>query len=235
MTIHLDVSVLDNLIWHTLSSRQAQFALAEGDARRFALDVAPFVAIEQPSDQTYASLARLVAEGTPAILFTADRVEPPVDLLRVDFERPLTQMIVHEVRPPTGTIDVIDLGPDDVPEMLALVELTQPGPCRPRTIELGRYVGIRRNGDLVAMAGERMKPDGFTEISAVCTHPDWQGRGFASELVSIMAEHIQVQGDTAILHTGSSNQTAISVYRNLGFELRRELWVTAVDLPVTSG
>ena len=229
MTDERDTQLLDNLIWNALTTRQEHFAIVNGLARQFPADVAPFVAIEHPSIAAYHDLAPLVTEGNRAVLFTADRVVPPAELLTVTFEVPLTQMIATHVGPPRGDLDVLELGPDDVPEMIELVELTKPGPYKQRTIRLGRYIGVRRDGQLVAMAGERLKTTGFTEISAVCTHPDWRNHGFASELVALMVQHIRDAGDTPILHTGSSNTPAISVYRNLGFTLRRELWVSAVE------
>lgn len=228
MTFEQNAHPLDNLIWHALTTRQAGLAIVGGAARQFPPDVAPFIAIEQPSAAAYEDLAGLISEGSRAVLFTADRVDPPPGLLTVDFAQPLTQMIASAVGPPSGTLDVVELGPADVPEMIALVELTKPGPYKQRTIRLGRYIGVRREGRLVAMAGERLKTNGFTEISAVCTHPDWRRHGFASELVLLMVKHIRESGDTPILHTGSANTPAISVYRELGFTLRRELWVTAV-------
>src|SRR4051794_33686108 len=217
MTTERDAHPLDNLIWHALTTRQAELAVIGGAARQFPPDVAPFIAIERPTVEAYEDLAGLVPEGSQSVLFTADRVKPPPDILTPAFEIPLTQMIASDVRPPRGTLDVVDLGPEDVPDMIALVELTKPGPYKQRTIQLGRYIGIRREGRLVAMAGERLKMNGFTEISAVCTHPDWRRHGFASELVSLMVNHIRECGDTPILHTGSANTPAISVYRKLGF------------------
>lgn len=230
MTNHHDIGQLDNLIWNALTTRQAPLAIVNGAARQFPADVAPFVAIERPSIAAYHDLAGLGATRGRAVLFTAERVAPPPDLLAVTFEIPLTQMIATHVGPPAGTLDIVELGPADVPEMIALVELTKPGPYQQRTIRLGRYIGVRREGALVAMAGERLKTEGFTEISAVCTHPDWRNHGFASELVSLMVQHIRDAGDTPILHTGSHNTPAISVYHKLGFTLRRELWVSAVEL-----
>ena len=229
VTTERDTQPLDNLIWNALTTRQAHLAVVNGAARQFPTDVAPFVAIAEPTPAAYHDLAPLVTDANRAVLFTAERVAPPPELLEVTFEVPLTQMIATHVGPPRGNLDVLDLGPDDVPEMIDLVELTKPGPYKQRTIQLGRYIGIRREGKLVAMAGERLKTTGFTEISAVCTHPDWRNHGFASELVSLMVQHIRDAGDTPILHTGSANTPAISVYRNLGFTLRRELWVSAVE------
>jgi predicted GNAT family acetyltransferase len=113
--------------------------------------------------------------------------------------------------------------PVDVPAMLALAAATQPGPFGPRTIELGRYLGIRRGGTLVAMAGERMRLDGFTEISAVCVHPDHRGRGYAADLVLALAASIVARSEVPFLHVFSSNAAAISLYRKLGFAPRRRL------------
>ena len=129
-----DTQVLDNLIWNALTTRQADLAVINGAARQFPADVAPFIAIEHPSVGAYSDMAELVTEGNRAVLFTADRVVPPPDLLTVTFEIPLTQMIATHVGPPAGALDIIELGPDDVPEMIDLVELTRPGPYKQRTI-----------------------------------------------------------------------------------------------------
>lgn len=120
----------------------------------------------------------------------------------------------------------------DVPEMLALVERTKPGPFLPRTIELGTYLGIRRDGELVAMAGERMKPPGWTEVSAVCTDERFRGQGLGGRLVLAVVANIQARGDRAFLHTGRQNVTAIRLYESLGFRLRRAAEFGAVQAPV---
>jgi predicted GNAT family acetyltransferase len=113
--------------------------------------------------------------------------------------------------------------------MQELVRLTNPGPFGPRTIELGRFVGIRRDGRLVAMAGERLKPEGHTEITGVCTHPDHRGRGYSQALVADAARHILGRGDTPFLHVYSTNRGAITLYEKLGFRLRRTLRVTVLS------
>jgi predicted GNAT family acetyltransferase len=118
--------------------------------------------------------------------------------------------------------EAVQLGHEDVPEMLDLVGRTRPGPFLPRTVELGSYLGIRRNGALVAMAGERMHPPGYTEISAVCTDPDARGSGLASRLMRAVAYGIRARGETPILHAASTNDTAIRLYEKLGFAVRRE-------------
>lgn len=123
----------------------------------------------------------------------------------------------------TGTPDreVITLGPADVPDMLDLVARTEPGPFLERTVELGGYLGIRQGGTLIAMAGERMRPPGWTEISAICTDPRFRGQGLASRLTLAVAAAIRTRGDTPFLHAAASNVTAIRLYESLGFRFRR--------------
>jgi predicted GNAT family acetyltransferase len=123
------------------------------------------------------------------------------------------------------------LTPADVPEMMQLVELTKPGPFLPRTIELGSYIGIRSDGRLIAMAGERMRFPGFTEISAVCTHPDRRGRGHSTSLVHIMMRAILDRGETPFLHVFKENTRAAALYDKLGFVRRRSLAVTVLKRP----
>lgn len=110
---------------------------------------------------------------------------------------------------------------DDVPQMLALVAATEPGPFRPRTIEMGRYYGHFDGARLVAMAGERLHLDGFTEISAVCTHPDARGRGLASGITGVVAEGIFERDEQPFLHVAENNAGALRVYEGLGFVRRR--------------
>lgn len=127
--------------------------------------------------------------------------------------------------------EAVRLGPADVPDMLDLVERTQPGPFEPRTVELGTYLGIRRDGALVAMAGERLHPPGWTEISAVCTDPGHRGEGLATRLILAVAHGIRERGETPFLHTAASNTGAIRLYESLGFRLRRRVRFMAARVP----
>lgn len=124
---------------------------------------------------------------------------------------------------------IVELGPDDVGEMLALAKRTNPGPFLPRTIELGRYIGVRDRGELVAMAGERLRVPGWTEVSAVCTAPTHRGQGLASRLVRAVAAGIEARGERAFLHAAATNTGAIRVYEALGFAVRREVVVGVGD------
>jgi len=123
------------------------------------------------------------------------------------------------------------LGPADVPEMLDLTRRTKPGPFLARTVEMGTYLGIRRDGALVAMAGERLHPPGWTEISAVCTDAAWRGQGLASRLVLAVAAGIRARSETPFLHAAASNVNAIRLYEELGFRLRKTTVFSATRVP----
>jgi predicted GNAT family acetyltransferase len=125
--------------------------------------------------------------------------------------------------------EAVVLGPDDLPEMIALTALTEPGPFRSRTIECGRYLGVRRDGELIAMAGERYQLPGYIEISAVCTHPDFRGEGLATRLIRAVAAGIEAAGARPFLHTGATNTNAIRLYERLGFTVSNRMSVTIVE------
>ncbi len=115
------------------------------------------------------------------------------------------------------------LGEDDVQEMIALTKLTKPGPFATRTREMGDYFGIRKDGVLVAMAGERLRLPGFTEISAVCTHPEHLGQGYARQLITLLLKRIQGRGERAFLHVREENTRAVGLYERIGFRKRKLL------------
>ena len=200
--------------------------------RRYPDDVAPFLALpSQPSAQDWEDAAGLVAPGT-YVATRYDGAELP-DGWRAVQAFDLVQMIEERV---TGADypESIPLGTADVPEMLELVAETEPGPFLTRTIELGDYLGIRRDGALVAMAGERFRLDGWTEISAVCTKPDHRGQGLASQLMGALIAGIQRRSERAFLHVMSSNIGAIRLYEALGFRVRQHATLTVVTPALTT-
>jgi ribosomal protein S18 acetylase RimI-like enzyme len=150
---------------------------------------------------------------------------------RPEFEIPGVQLVQTERLAPRPEPEAVELGADDSEAMLALIAQTRPGPFESRTHELGRYVGIRRDGHLIAMAGERLHPAGWTEISAVAVHPEHRRQGLASRLVLDVAFHIQQRGDRALMHASAANTSAIAGYEKLGFALRRRLTFGAVRTP----
>ncbi len=219
--------VLDNPIWNALSSGHA--ALAEGDslARRYPYRIGPLSGLVEPTPLAYEALRPLARDDEQLVLFLESPARPPVGW-HLDFEGPLTQMVGPSEFPEIEDPGIEPLDEVDIPDMLALAELTQPGPFRERTWELGGYVGIRKNGRLVAMAGERLHLTGYTEISAVCTHPDYQKLGYARALMVAVARNILARGETPFLHAWKANTNAIRVYEKLGFYERRILHVGVV-------
>jgi len=215
----IDGTPLDNPAYHALLGPHAPLAQRSGNALRYPADVAPFAGLPPgPGSDDWADLAELTGPG--GVAATAGVPVNPPDgwrVLRVIDAVQLTGERVH------GTPDreVIALGSDDVPDMLDLVARTQPGPFLQRTIALGGYLGIRQDGALIAMAGERLRPFGWTEISAVCTDPQFRGQGLASRLTPGVAAAIRARGDTPFLHGTPSNVTAIRLYESLGFSFRR--------------
>ena len=212
---------LDNVIWAALSTRQAHLAEGAGDARRFFPDVSVLAGIAQPTPAAYASLAELCGTGDRVSLWDAEsyRPQPGWELV---VGAPLFQMICEKTSaletPSAAMIET--LTSVDVPDMLALTQLTKPGPFSRRTHELGGYLGIRVNGQLAAMCGERLRVPGYSEMSAICTHPDHTGKGYAGLLMQEVARHMVARGDIPILHVRQDNTRAISLYERMGFRVR---------------
>lgn len=211
--------VLDNPAFAALTGPHAHFAERRGRILRYPVDVSPWLALPAelgPDD--WADLEALAGPGSEVPLL-GYRGQVP-DGWEVTFRVDGVQLVDDGVAAAPEP-EAVRLGPADVPEMLDLVARTQPGPFLPRTIEMGTYLGIRREGALVAMAGERLRPPGWTEISAVCTDPAFRGQGLGTRLVLAVAHGIRERGETPFLHTGAGNTNAIRLYESLGFRLRR--------------
>ncbi len=227
----VDAEVLDHLIWNALDTTHRRFAEGDGLARRYQPDVAGFVAVAEPSAQAWADLHALVGPGETLMLSQAGGLAPPADWERAGSGFGNQMVLGDLVERPSIDLEIQPLSAADVPQMLALVELTKPGPFRPRTIELGNYFGVFVGKLLVAMAGERLQTPGFTEISAVCTRPHARGRGLAAALTHHVATGILERGQTPLLHVAQTNVNAQRVYERLGFVVRRQLEFAAVVTP----
>ncbi|MFC8967082.1 GNAT family N-acetyltransferase [Streptomyces sp. NPDC057094] len=220
---------LDNPALGSLTGPHAHFAERRGRVLRYPVDVSPWLALpDEPDADDWADLAALVGPGGEAPL--AGYVGATPEGWEVTFSIEGVQL-VDEGLAAAPDPEAVLLGPADVPEMLDLVERTRPGPFLPRTVELGTYLGIRHEGALIAMAGERLHPPGWTEISAVCTDPAHRGRGLAGRLILAVAHGIRERGETPFLHTGAGNTNAIRLYESLGFRLRRPTRFLAARLP----
>ncbi|WUH96056.1 GNAT family N-acetyltransferase [Streptomyces sp. NBC_00433] len=220
--------VLDNAVWSALNGPHRHLAEATGSAARYRTDVSPFVAIADPAEpQAWADLADLAGPGSSVALTGVPSL--PADW-STGQSAPGVQLVAAAVHARTDP-EAVALGPSDVPEMLELVERAKPGPFLPATIAMGAYYGIRRGGRLVAMAGERLRPPGWTEISAVCTDEEHRGQGLATRLVLHTAAGIGARGDTPFLHAAAVNTGAIRLYETLGFTLRRSVHFHFLQVP----
>jgi ribosomal protein S18 acetylase RimI-like enzyme len=214
-----DEALLDNPVYAALSTVHAGFAQICGRAARYQADVAPFLAMPaDPSPEDWQCAAELVTPDGFAAIMDPGAV-PETWRTLGEFE--LVQMIGEDVSGVTAP-EATRLGSQDVPEMLELVRETEPGPFFDRTIELGDYFGIRREGRLVAMGGERLRLDGWTEISAVCTATTHRGHGMASRLMGTLIARIEGRSERVFLHVLTGNTGAIRLYEALGFQIRRQ-------------
>ena len=218
MTVH----TLDNPIWHALHSHQSRFSLGGDLAKRYQPDVAPFAAIPDEQPASISALNSLIAEDEVVYLLGSN---PPLSRgLKVEAYGICAQMVWQN----SGNSDeskqnILQLSAADVPDMLALTALAFPGYFRARTYEMGDYFGVRQNGILIAMAGERMSLRGYQEISAVCTHPDFRGQGHAERLIRKLISNLWKRGTTPFLHVGDENEKAKRLYEKLGFVERSKL------------
>lgn len=229
MTSSPDENPLDNPVWHALGGALAGFAVSSPAAflRRFESEMSPFSAVGGVGPTTWDRIASEVGPEGFCGLFRAE-IPPLPAGWEVHFRGVCLQLVAGDL-PGPGDLAPEGLDSGDAEEAVALAALTEPGPFLRRTIELGRYVGLRRNGRLMAMAGERFRVPGFVEISAVCTHPDARGRGFGGALTLDVAHAIRRRGEEAFLHVLEDNTGAISLYDRLGFVLRRRIEVVFVQ------
>ncbi|MBP2161564.1 MULTISPECIES: GNAT family N-acetyltransferase [Asticcacaulis] len=212
--------VLDNPVWHALTTRHAHLAEGRPPVLRYPADVSPFAAFETPDALEH--LGNVVPNDGNAVVWANTALDAPAGLERMTaFD--VMQLVADDFRPGPVSANIQPLTKADVPDILELTALTRPGPFGTRTIEKGDFVGIRDNGRLIAMAGERMCLPGYTEITAICTHPDYQGRGLAKQLISVMGSKIKAEGRIPFLHSLPDNESALRAYASTGFKPRR-MW-----------
>ena len=238
------MSELDNPVWWSLTGRQQHLGTVTHLAARFDPEVSPFGALaDAPTDRHWEDLATIVGpDGQLALVTAGEGAVGPGPGWDVVWELAGVQMIgdrIDAAAPPRSVAagrapaddEIQALDTDDVADMLALVAVAQPGPFLPRTVEFGGYVGVRRGGQLIAMAGERLRPPGYAEVSAVATHPDHRRQGLAETLVNAVVSTIVGRGEIPFLHAAATNTDAIRLYRSMGFTERRRLGFAVVRAP----
>ena len=224
---HSPTHPLDHPIWNALTSTQSALALGGALARRYPPEIAPFADLAEMSPEGFSALGALMSPSDFVVLFTPEPVTAPA-AFKTLLAKTGEQMIGTPADAAPNAAEIVTLGAADVSDMIDLTKLTNPGPFAVRTHELGTFLGIRVDGRLAAMAGERMKPGRHTEITAVCVHPDHRGRGYAQVLLGAVARGIVARGDIPFLHVFSDNESAIALYRRQGMEIRRRLCVTVL-------
>ncbi|GAB2530576.1 GNAT family N-acetyltransferase [Spirosoma aerophilum] len=220
---------LDNPVWSALTSGNKSVALGNDQAKYYPPQVAPFVAVADNTRVHFEALLGTIPYKQPVALFTHEpQLDPSPWVLinRIDG----VQML-YEGPTPAGQDNLIDLTEADVPQMLALTKLSPPGPFLPRTIELGGYQGIFASDQLVAMAGRRFDSGTHVEISAVCTHPDHTGKGYARRLLDSQIRHIRAEDKIPYLHVRTDNTRAFRIYEQMGFVTRAEMTIYLVAKP----
>ena len=221
--------ILDNPVWNALNSGNRLLAYGTEQVKLFAADVSPFVGFEAPDIQVFEALHALVPVGRRLGVVSPEalKIPPQWQLLR---QMQVYQMVQEQSVGSSGEEPKqIPLGPEHVPAMLALTKRMNPGPFLSNTITFGHYEGIFDGVDLVAMAGQRLHAAPYAEISAVCTHPNYWGRGYASHLLRYQAQRIRAAGGTPFLHVRTDNATAVKVYQALGFTIRRAMSICIIE------
>lgn len=221
--------MLDRPIWSALSTRHLGLSLGGPLARRYAKDVNLFASAADDSAAALAALADLVQPGERVFVLQVPDIVVPDGLAPVKAAKGVQMVATRRIEAVGPEEDLLQLTDADAPEMLALATLTEPGPFLTRTHVMGSFLGIRIGGRLAAMAGERFRFPGHTEVSGVCTHPDFRHRGLARRLSAAVASRIESRGERPFLHAWQTNRPAISLYESLGFEIRAEVDVKVLE------
>ena len=219
----LPENLFANPVWSALHSQHRHFAVINGNASRYPADVVPFASISESNPASMQQLHELLTPGD-SVWFIAERYSEIPQLHRHETLDCLQMVLPENVSPPESPIAVVPLFCAHAQEMVALTTVAFPGFFRQRTCEMGAYFGIRSfSGELIAMGGERLKLDGFSEISAVCTHPSFRGQGFAARLMWEVVRVQRREGVTSFLHVSATNHNAIKLYLHMGFQVARKV------------
>jgi len=217
--------ILDNPVWNALITGNKQFSNSDGQVKYFDEKISPFIGLKEYSAENFQRLHELIPHDNPIGFVSPVAVKIP-ETWKVLGNISAFQMVYDQPEPPAEIEAVmVPLTREHIPEMLALTRLTNPGPFTERTIEFGHYQGIFQDGKLAAMAGQRLNPSPYAEISAVCTHPDYLGKGYAKQLMLSQIRRIKTASGTPFLHVRTDNERAIKIYEHSGFSTRKEMYI----------
>ncbi len=217
---------LDNVAWNSLTTSHKHLGKIGKKAAMYHPQISMIAGVSEYTQEAFTELAKMAQPGIPVLILSDNPLPDHTDWdIRIKTE--VNQMtcdspIEYE------EIQYEILTPDDVPQMLELVKLTEPGPFGPRTIEMGTYIGLKVDGKLVAMGGERLKPDGYVALSGICTHPDYRGKGYASAITGALTNKVLERGKKPFLYVALKNTGAFRLYEKLGYSVRRTVRVTGI-------
>lgn len=223
--------ILDNMIWNAITTGNSGIAVVDGDVGYYRADIAPFAAMKEFNDANLQKLYQFIPTNGRIAISSLKKIIHDQSKWKVLQSMDATQMLYEH---PVSTFKtknsglIVPLNDEHIPLMLELTGLTKPGPFLQRTIEFGNYFGIFIDGRLAAMTGQRMHPRPYMEVSAVCTHPDFRGRGYAKALMLHVMKVIQDNSFTPFLHVLTSNTAAIQLYESIGFRTRQQLFIDMI-------
>lgn len=223
---------LDNVSWNSLTTRHRSLGAVGEKAAAYHPQISMIAAVAEVTAEAYMELSTLVQPGAPVAVIgnkVPDNLPQWTIMRRAEAYQMTTDKPIDYRQ-----VEVEPLTPVDVPAMMELAKLTNPGPFSPRTIEMGTYIGIKKHGQLIAMGGERMKPEGYTEISAICTHPEHRGKGYATTITGILTNHVLEQGEPPFLHLFTENTPAQKLYQKHGYKTRTKIPATAITKKPTN-
>jgi ribosomal protein S18 acetylase RimI-like enzyme len=221
--------ILDNPIYNALIIGNSHLSLGEGTVRYFPKEISPFAGLKELDENSFALLADMLPPKRKVATITADKPAIP-NKWKITNHSTIWQMLGDDIKPQTYVSDcLVPLNAAHVPQMLALTKMTNPGPFLQRTIEFGNYAGIFDREQLIAMGGHRLHAGQYVEISAVCTHPNYAGKGYGGLLMRYQAQGIIRDGITPFLHVRADNEQAIMLYYKLGFVLRSEMHINIIE------
>ncbi len=224
--------ILDNMIWNAITTGNSNISLVEGDVGCYQEDIAPFVGVKELNEVNLAKLHYLIPAGRRVAISCFDKITlneskwqmvQELECCQMVYEWPVTSFIT------AASSLIVPLTEEHVPQMLELTALTKPGPFFNKTILFGNYFGIFVDGRLAAMTGQRMHPVPYMEVSAVCTHPDFRGHGYAKALMLHVMKIILDNSFTPFLHVLTSNTGAIQLYESIGFRTRRKIFIDVIQ------